>query len=151
MQNQYRIEFLDKTTLKDQVSLYNRVFEQKWSVDEWEYINYQNPLTTTTSGGNVIGAFDGNKLIGLLACMDMQYVLNNVHYKALQIGNISVHMDYRHQGILTSLVHFAEEFYKTKGYDFLMVFPNRNSHPAFQKIGWIDLNETSLSDITSKY
>ena len=50
MQNQYRIEFIDKTTLKDQVSLYNRVFEQKWSVDEWEYINYQNPLTTTTSG-----------------------------------------------------------------------------------------------------
>lgn len=140
MQNKYRIEFLDKTTLKEQVSLYNQVFEQKWSVEEWEYINYQNPLTTTVSGGNVIGAFDGKKLIGLLACMDMQYVLNNIYYKALQIGNISVHIDYRHQGILTSLVRYAEEFSKSKGYDFLMVFPNRNSHPAFQKIGWTDLN-----------
>lgn len=139
---QFRIEELDKSTIKEQVSLYNRVFEQKWSVEEWEYINYQNPLTCTPSGGNVIGAFHGDKLIGLLTSMDMRYTYKGVIYHALQIGNISVHIDYRHQGILTSLVHYAENIYKSKGYDFLVVFPNRNSYPAFCKMRWLETKET---------
>ena len=138
----FRIEVLDKSTIKEQVSLYNRVFEQKWSVEEWEYINYQNPLTCTHSGGNVIGAFHDGKLVGLLTCMDMRYTYKGVVYHELQIGNISVHMNYRHQGILTSLVQHAEYIYKSKGYDFLMVFPNRNSYPAFCKMGWIETKET---------
>lgn len=136
MSDSFTFKPLDKTTLKEQVTLFNKVFEKKWSVEEWEYINYGNPLSAR---GNLVGVFDDDKLIGINSFMAMRYQYQGKTYNALQSCNSAVDPNYQGKGLFKRLLTFAVDYYKDSGYDFIMGTPNPNSHPAFQKMGWTDM------------
>lgn len=115
---------------------YTIKYSKKKSTDkEWQYLNYGNPISPQ---GNIIGAFDGEKLIGINTFMLMKYTYNNEYYYGLQSGNSAIDPNYRGKGIFTKMMKYAEDYYSSKNYQFMLGFPNRNSHPAFTKMGWTD-------------
>lgn len=132
---------IGEESIIDQVTLFNKVFELKWTVEEWRYYNYQNPLS---KGGTIIGAFDGDRLIGITCFMAMKFILDSNVYYALHPCNAAVDPDYRGNGIFTKIIKLAEDYYKND-YDFMIAYcPNNQSYPAFMKMGWSHILDNNL-------
>lgn len=76
------------------------------------------------------------KLIGMATIIPVAY--GNQEYKGIQLCDWVVHPDFRGQGIIGRLYRYMYTYYESKGYDFLMAFPNENSYPILVKYGFED-------------
>ena len=128
-----------RESAKDQMDIYNLVFNEDAKLPKWEKKHYGNPAT---SQERLYGAFDGDKLVGINGFLEMPYVYKGIEYKLIQSCDTAVDPAYRGQGIFTGIIMNAEEQFTKEGYDAMIGFPNGNSHHGFMKMGWIDMLRT---------
>jgi hypothetical protein len=127
---------LDQSTAAQQVALFNQVFNMNMSESCWLYMHRDNPLSTQY---NIFGAVIGEELIGVNGFMSMNFHIGNQMFTAVQSGSSAVNPNYRGQGVFTKIITSAEVFYRDLQVDFMLGFPNKNSYPAFMKMGWLHL------------
>lgn len=134
--------FVDRRSAKEQVEIFNKVFGvfgEQARLEPWIKKHYENPLTDEP---HMVGAFDGEKLIGVNGFIEMHYNYKGMQLRLIQSCDTAVDPDYRGQGIFTGMIMYAEEQFKNMGFDAMIGFTNGNSHHGFMKMGWADVIHT---------
>ena len=142
MNDKVLIRFAGVDTIPQQVELFNRVFGASASPETWRYKHFSSILDSVHT---VIGAYDGDRLVGISAFMPMIYRYQNTIIKAIQPCDSAVDSTYRRQGIYSKILAYAEKYYTEQHYDVLLAFPyaGRKSFEAFLAIGWINITDIS--------
>lgn len=87
---------------------------------------------------------DGNKVVANASVNKMDIIWESKSKKALQIGTVMTHPDYRGKGLSKNLMNIILEEYE-KQYDFIYLFANRNVLNFYPEFGFKKLAETQFS------
>lgn len=91
---------------------------------------------------------DGDQVIANASVNKMVVISNGKEYKAIQLGTVMTHPDYRHQGLAAKLMNHIIEKYE-KDYDFIYLFANDTVLDFYPKFGFEQVQESSFSLKTS--
>lgn len=91
---------------------------------------------------------DGNKVIANASVNKMIVISNGKEYKAIQVGTVMTHPDYRHQGLAAKLMREIIDIYE-KDYDFIYLFANDTVLEFYPKFGFEKVKESRFSLKTS--
>ncbi|WLR54977.1 GNAT family N-acetyltransferase [Mesobacillus subterraneus] len=83
---------------------------------------------------------DGDKIIANVSVNELDFIIDEKNYKALQIGTVMTHPDYRSRGLSASLMNHVLEVYQGK-YDFMYLFANDSVLDFYPKFGFIEVEE----------
>ncbi|WP_088071952.1 GNAT family N-acetyltransferase [Gottfriedia luciferensis] len=72
----------------------------------------------------------------------MKVIINDQEYKAIQVGTVMTHPDYRNQGLSAKLMNHIIEKYESE-YDFLYLFANKTVMDFYPKFGFTKVEESS--------
>lgn len=142
MNDEITYRFVDKKSAKEQIEVFNKVFGvfgEQARLEPWIKKHYKNPLTDDS---HMVGAFDGEKLVGVNGFIEMHYDYKGTLLRLIQSCDTSVDPDYRGRGIFTGMIMYAEEQFRSMGFDAMIGFTNGNSHHGFMKMGWTDVIHT---------
>jgi hypothetical protein len=123
---------IDYESIENLTNLFNNVFSENFNTNDWLKKHRYSPQGKTI----FIGAYDGEKLIGMNGFMPAIYIKDSLKFKAAQSCESAVHHDYRGQGIFVKLISEGHKVLKKNNYDFVFGYPNNNSLPGFEKVGW---------------
>ncbi|NKQ18368.1 GNAT family N-acetyltransferase [Brevibacillus laterosporus] len=84
---------------------------------------------------------DGDKVIANTSINKMTVVSNGKEYKAIQVGTVMTHPDYRNQGLSGKLMHYIIDKYE-KECDFIYLFANETVLEFYPKFGFEKLQES---------
>ncbi|UNK16398.1 GNAT family N-acetyltransferase [Paenibacillus sp. N3/727] len=87
---------------------------------------------------------DRDKVIANASITKMTVVSNGKEYKAIQVGTVMTHPDYRNQGLSGKLMNHIIEKYE-KEYDFIYLFANESVLDFYPKFGFVKVQESSFS------
>lgn len=87
---------------------------------------------------------DGNKVVANASVNKMDIIWEGQSKKALQIGTVMTHPDYRGKGLSKNLMNIILEEYE-KQYDFIYLFANRTVLNFYPRFGFKKLDETKFS------
>lgn len=87
---------------------------------------------------------DGDKVIANASINKMTLVSNGKEYKAIQVGTVMTHPDYRNQGLSGKLMNHIIEVYEQE-YDFIYLFANESVLDFYPKFGFEKVQESSFS------
>lgn len=87
---------------------------------------------------------DGDKIIANASINKMIVIFNDKEYKAIQIGTVMTHPDYRQQGLAAKLMNHIIEKYE-KDYDYIYLFANDTVLNFYPKFGFEKVQESSFS------
>ncbi|MEB9735185.1 GNAT family N-acetyltransferase [Bacillus cereus] len=87
---------------------------------------------------------DGDKVIANTSINKMNVISNGKEYKAIQLGTVMTHPDYRHQGLATKLMNHIIKKYE-KNYNFIYLFANDTVLEFYPKFGFEKVQESSFS------
>ncbi|MDQ0178383.1 GNAT family N-acetyltransferase [Bacillus chungangensis] len=87
---------------------------------------------------------DGDQVIANVSVNKMVVILNGKEYKAIQLGTVMTHPDYRHQGLAAKLMNHTIEKYE-QDYDFIYLFANNTVLDFYPKFGFEQVKESSFS------
>lgn len=87
---------------------------------------------------------DGDKVIANASITKMTVVSNGKEYKAIQVGTVMTHPDYRNQGLSGKLMNHIIEKYENE-YDFIYLFANESVLDFYPKFGFVKVQESSFS------
>ena len=141
MCNGLRFELATIETIPEQVKLFNDTFHMNATIDSWKRKHLYNPLGDMENL-NVFAAYHNGNVVGINGFIPMSYEYDGLTINVVESCDTAVDPNYRGQGIFTSLIMTAEEYYKNKGYDAMVGFPNKNSYGGFIKMGWEDMHHT---------
>lgn len=91
---------------------------------------------------------DGDKVIANASVNKMVVICNGKEYKAIQVGTVMTHPDYRHKGLAARLMNIIIEKYE-KEYDFIYLFANDTVLDFYPKFGFEKVKESRFSLKTS--
>ncbi|SES62678.1 Acetyltransferase (GNAT) domain-containing protein [Oceanobacillus limi] len=74
----------------------------------------------------------------------VDFIINNEKKRALQIGTVMTHPDYRNRGLSASLMNKILDEYENK-YDFMYLFANQNVLDFYPKFGFKPVDEYQYS------
>ena len=86
---------------------------------------------------------DGDKVVANVSINKMNLIIQHKEYKALQLGTIMTHSDYRNKGLAAKLINHVLEKYE-KEYDFIYLFANPSVLDFYPKFGFERIQETRL-------
>lgn len=75
-------------------------------------------------------------MAGMASVLPVLYGEGESARKCIQFCDWVVHPEHRGRGLIKMAYEYACTYFKDKGYDFIMEFPNENSYPIFQKYGF---------------
>lgn len=78
---------------------------------------------------------DGGKIAANAAVNKLDFVIGGLHCRALQIGTVMTHPDYRGRGLATSLMNHILEEYKDQ-YDIMYLFANDTVLDFYPRFGF---------------
>lgn len=84
---------------------------------------------------------DGDRIIANASISKMMIVLKGKEYKAIQIGTVMTHPDYRNQGLSKKLMNSIIDQYE-KEYDFIYLFANDTVLDFYPKFGFQVVKES---------
>ncbi|MBT2648446.1 GNAT family N-acetyltransferase [Bacillus sp. ISL-34] len=87
---------------------------------------------------------DGDKVIANASINKMTVVSNGKEYKAIQVGTVMTHPDYRNQGLSGKLMNHIIDKYE-KEYDFIYLFANETVLDFYPKFGFKKVQESIFS------
>lgn len=87
---------------------------------------------------------DGDKVIANASINKMTIVSNGKEFKAIQIGTVMTHPDYRNQGLSGKLMNHILEKYEKES-DFIFLFANKSVLDFYPKFGFKKVQESSFS------
>lgn len=87
---------------------------------------------------------DGDNIIANASVNKMTVVSNGKEYRALQIGTVMTHPDYRQQGLSGKLMDHIIDKYE-KDYDFIYLFANDTVLDFYPKFGFEQVQESHFS------
>ncbi len=92
---------------------------------------------------------DKNKVIANVSVNKMDLIYQGNDYRALQIGTVMTHPDYRNQGLAQELINHVISKYE-QDYDFFYLFANDTVLDFYPKFGFERVEESSFTvDATS--
>jgi len=87
---------------------------------------------------------DGDKIIANASINKMALVANGKEYKAIQVGTVMTHPDYRGQGLSGKLMNHIIEKYEHEC-DFIYLFANETVLDFYPRFGFEKVQESSFS------
>lgn len=87
---------------------------------------------------------DGDKIIANVSVNRLNFIMNGKSYRALQIGTVMTHPDYRNRGFSAGLMNHILEEYKDQ-YDFMYLFANGSVLDFYPKFGFARAEEVQYS------
>lgn len=87
---------------------------------------------------------DGERVVANVSVNDLDWIIEGKSYKALQIGTVMTHPEYRGKGLSASLMNHVLEVYKGK-YDFMYLFANDSVLDFYPKFGFEKVEEYQYS------
>lgn len=84
---------------------------------------------------------DGEKVIANASISKMTVAVNGRDYKAIQVGTVMTHPDYRHKGLAKKLMNEIINKYE-KQYDFIYLFANETVLDFYPKFGFTRVQES---------
>lgn len=87
---------------------------------------------------------DGDKIVANVSVNILDLVIKSEKKRALQIGTVMTHPDYRKRGLSTSLMNKVIDKYKNKC-DFMYLFANHTVLDFYPKFGFKRVNEYQYS------
>lgn len=85
-----------------------------------------------------------DQIIANASISRMVLTSNGKEYKALQVGTVMTHPDYRHQGLSAKLMNHIIDKYE-KEYDFIYLFANNTVLDFYPRFGFEKIQESSYS------
>lgn len=83
---------------------------------------------------------DGDKVVANVSVNKLDLILNGETQRALQIGTVMTHPDYRKQGLASNLMKAVLEEYE-KQVDVVYLFPEENALDFYRKFGFMSYRE----------
>jgi len=132
---EYRLERLNKNSLKHLVYLYESVFKIKTTTTFLEK-KYNTAYTGVTYIGYL--AFDKeNGVAAYYGVFPMIAEIDGAKILCAQSGDTMTHSNHQGKGLFITLAKLTYELAKTEGVKFAFGFPNNNSYPGFvKKLNW---------------
>jgi GNAT superfamily N-acetyltransferase len=91
---------------------------------------------------------DGNKVVANVSINKMDVILEGERKRALQIGTVMTHPEYRKRGLSADLMNIVLDEYEKK-YDFIYLFANETVLDFYPKFGFKPFKESQFSiDVT---
>ncbi|MFD2681734.1 GNAT family N-acetyltransferase [Bacillus seohaeanensis] len=87
---------------------------------------------------------DGTKVVANVSVNILDFVIDSERKKAIQIGTVMTHPDYRNRGLSRSLMNKVLEAYENN-YDFMYLFANQNVLEFYPKFGFTSVKEYQFS------
>jgi GNAT superfamily N-acetyltransferase len=87
---------------------------------------------------------DGNKVVANVSVNTIDFIIQGKKYKALQIGTVMTHPEYRNRGLSSRLMNKVLEEYKDQ-YDFMYLFANDEVLEFYPKFGFHEVDEYQFS------
>lgn len=87
---------------------------------------------------------DGNQIIANASVNVIELIINGENKKALQIGTVMTHPNYRNQGLSANLMNRILEDYKNE-YEFMYLLANQNVLNFYPKFGFRPVKELIYS------
>ena len=87
---------------------------------------------------------DGDRVIANVSVNLLDFVVNGEKKRAIQIGTVMTHPDYRDQGLSASLMNKVLEEYENQ-YDFMYLFANQTVLDFYPKFGFQRANDYQFS------
>ncbi|MFD0051944.1 GNAT family N-acetyltransferase [Actinomycetes bacterium NPDC127524] len=87
---------------------------------------------------------EGSKVIANVSVNLLDFIVNGEKKRAIQIGTVMTHPEYRNRGLSKSLMNKVLEEYENK-YDFMYLFANQNVLDFYPKFGFKSVNEYQYS------
>src|SRR5690606_33968511 len=84
------------------------------------------------------------KVIANASVNKMTVISNEKEYKAIQVGTVMTHPDYRNQGLAAELMNKIIEIYE-KEYDFIYLFANETVLDFYPKFGFEKVKESRFN------
>jgi predicted N-acetyltransferase YhbS len=85
-----------------------------------------------------------NKVIANVSVNQLDFVIDGKRKKAIQIGTVMTHPDYRNLGLSASLMNLVLEEYAQQ-YDFMYLFANKTVLDFYPKFGFKSVDEYQFS------
>ncbi|MBT2695292.1 GNAT family N-acetyltransferase [Bacillus sp. ISL-55] len=83
---------------------------------------------------------DGDKIVANVSVNELDFIIEGKSYKALQIGTVMTHPQYRNKGLSASLMNHVLNVYQGK-YDFMYLFANDSVLDFYPKFGFEQVEE----------
>lgn len=87
---------------------------------------------------------EGSKVIANVSVNLLDFVVNGEKKRAIQIGTVMTHPEYRNRGLSKRLMNKVLDEYENK-YDFMYLFANQNVLNFYPKFGFKSVNEYQYS------
>jgi predicted N-acetyltransferase YhbS len=91
---------------------------------------------------------DGDRVVSNISVNTIEIILDGKRKKAVQIGTVMTHLNYRHRGLAASLMNIALREYESKC-EFIYLFPNAEVLDFYHKFGFRPLQESQFSKTVS--
>ncbi|EKZ4887023.1 GNAT family N-acetyltransferase [Listeria monocytogenes] len=119
---------------------FNRLAESTFDInfEEWYSDGFWNDKYVCYS------YIDDNKVIANVSINKMNLIYQGEDYRALQIGTVMTHPDYRGQGLAKKLLEHVIAKYEDQ-YDFLYLFANDTVLDFYPKFGFERVEESSFT------
>lgn len=119
---------------------FNELAQQTFGIsfEEWYQAGFWNDRYICYS------YVDEHKVVANLSVSKMDLVLHGKKIKALQIGTVMTHSDYRKRGLLRKLMEFVLDQYEEE-YDLIYLFGNKSVLEFYPKFGFTPHSEIQFS------
>lgn len=87
---------------------------------------------------------DGGRIIANVSVNELNFIIEGKSFKALQIGTVMTHPEYRNKGLSASLMNHVLDVYKGT-YDFMYLFANDSVLDFYPKFGFEKIEEYQYS------
>lgn len=134
------------TALSDYViQTWEETYAGKMPVPQWsaDYFQWQLQFANPDANGQVIAAYDGQTLAGLLAYFPMTFELNGQRIEAAQGSWLSVSSAYRRQGIAQKIHNYARQQLLQHECKFLLGYGYFGSRKSLGVKFWKKMQEKS--------
>ncbi|MFT9597020.1 GNAT family N-acetyltransferase [Mesobacillus sp.] len=91
---------------------------------------------------------DGDIIVANVSVNELDFIIEGKSYKALQIGTVMTHPEYRNKGLSASLMNHVLDVYKGK-YDFMYLFANDSVLNFYPKFGFEKVEEYQYTTMIS--
>jgi len=86
----------------------------------------------------------GNKIIANVSVNLLDFIIDGMKHRAIQIGTVMTHPDFRHQGLSKELMNRVLSDYKDQ-YDFMYLFANQTVLDFYPKFGFEKVEEVQYT------
>lgn len=132
--SQYTTRWLTPADVDDFLELYSDVFDTWTASREWFSWKYEtNPFVDHVP---ILVTEQDDELVGARPFFALPMAIGDQRRVALQPADTMVHADHRGRGLFTRMTSRAIDHYEDREPAFFFNFPNGQSRPGYETLGW---------------